>query len=84
MNRACVVSEFGSRGFNNIFENKLDYCVAYNNTEFIEYVIELLNNEKKNQTLANNGYEKIKMNFSYKIFSDIVKNSLVNCSGKRK
>lgn len=84
MNRACVVTEFASRGFNDILENKKDYFIAYNDNEFIGYTTELLTNEKKNKLLAYNGNLKIKQNFSYSLFSNIVKSSLSNSVASKK
>lgn len=76
MNRACVVSDFATRGFSSVFKDEVDYCVARNDAEYIDKLGLLLTNEEYNKTIARHGYNKVKENYSYTSFSTIVKQAL--------
>lgn len=78
MKRACVVSGFATRGFTDIFKHDRDYIVADNDVDFAGFLIGLLSDELKNKTLANNGYHKVRQNFTYSVFSSIVKNAITD------
>lgn len=78
MKRACVLTEFATRGFGDIFENKKDYFVAYSDDEFVDILESLLTDEYINTTTALNGYNKLIDNFSFKKFSKIVRETILN------
>jgi len=78
MNRACVVSDFATRGFSTIFKDETDYCVARNDKEYTEKIELLLTDELKNKTIAHNGSIKVKKYFSFTSFSTIVKQAFKN------
>lgn len=78
MNRACVVSDFSTRGFNNILEDGLDYLVAKDDEMFANYVIKLLKDENLNNKMASDGNKKIQKNYSIERFNTIVKEALIN------
>lgn len=73
MKRACVVSSFATRGFSSVFKDEVDYCVATNDAKYIDKLELLLTNEEYNKTIARQGYNKVKENYSYATFSTIVK-----------
>jgi glycosyltransferase involved in cell wall biosynthesis len=77
MKRACVVSRFATRGYNDTFEHNNHYLVANNDDEFYQCLIEIMTDELKNKTLAINGHYKVRQYFSYSSFASIVKNSLI-------
>jgi glycosyltransferase involved in cell wall biosynthesis len=76
MNRACVVSDFATRGFSSVFKDDEDYCVARNDAEYIDKLEVLLTDEEYNKAIACHGYNKVKENYSYASFSTIVKQAL--------
>lgn len=78
MKRVCVLTEFATRGFSDIFEDKKDYFVAYSNDEFVDLLEMLLTDEHINKTTAQNGYNKLMDNFSFKKFSEIVRKTILD------
>lgn len=72
MKRPCITSEFGSRGYDNYFENNHDYLVCKNDEEFVASIIDMLENENRNHTISYNGFEKVSKFFSKDSFMNIV------------
>ncbi|HOW26140.1 MAG TPA: glycosyltransferase [Bacteroidales bacterium] len=77
MKRACVATEFATRGYRGLLTHNVDYLVARNDHEFNQFVIELITEEKRNKMLAQNGHEKVSENFSYPAFSGIVRHAFM-------
>ena len=73
MNRACVVSSFSTRGFQDTLTDGEDYLIANNDKMFVEYVIKLLTNPTLNQQIASNGNNKIQQYYSIEAFNNTVK-----------
>lgn len=73
MNRACVVSSFSTRGFQDTLTDGEDYLIANNDSMFVEYVVELLKNEELNKMIASNGHTKVTLHYSEQTFNTIVK-----------
>ena len=73
MNRTCVVSEFSTRGYNEVFQDGTDYLVARNDKEYIEKLSLVLNNMELNKQIASNGYHKVKKYYSFDTFLTAVK-----------
>jgi glycosyltransferase involved in cell wall biosynthesis len=73
MNRTCVVSEFSTRGYNEVFQDGTDYLVARNDKEYIEKLSIVLNNMELNKQIASNGYHKVKKYYSFDTFLTAVK-----------
>jgi len=76
MNRACVVSDFATRGFSTVFQDGVDYCVAQNDGEYVEKLQLLLTDEIRNKTIVSNASRKVKEHYSYTLFSTVVKQAL--------
>ncbi|MDR2853984.1 MAG: glycosyltransferase, partial [Prevotellaceae bacterium] len=76
MNRACVVTEFATRGLSDVFEDGKDYFVAKNDKDFVEKLEKLLTNETLNIQTARNGKEKTLQHFSFNMFENKVKEFL--------
>ena len=73
MNRACVPSEFATRGFSVFFTDKKDYCIAHCDKEYIQILEHLLTDEKFNQTIAKNGRQILQEHFSFETFAEKLK-----------
>ncbi|MDR2824641.1 MAG: glycosyltransferase family 4 protein [Prevotellaceae bacterium] len=73
MRRACVVSEFATRGFSAFFADGRDYFVAKNDNNFVETLEKLLTDEKLNSQVAENGCEKVQQHFSFAVFAEKVR-----------
>lgn len=78
--RACVVTKEATRGFASVFRNGKDYYVAHDDDEFAKYVIDLLNDDNCNRTLAEHGAQTVRAYYSRETFNGIVKRSLVQKS----
>ena len=76
MNRACVTTQSGFRGFDAFFENGKDCFVAKSDEDFVEVLSRLLTDENLNKTMAKNACEKVKKYFSFDTFAEIVEKSL--------
>lgn len=73
MQRACVPTEFATRGFSAFFTDKKDYCVAHSDKEFMQILEGLLTDEIFNQTIAANGYKTVREHFSFDSFAEKIK-----------
>lgn len=76
MHRPCVTTLEGARGFTDVFTPNVDYLVSVNDNEFADNVISLLQEPKKNQTIARNADLKLKENFSQQAFFEILKRNI--------
>ncbi|GHT20220.1 hypothetical protein FACS189429_8390 [Bacteroidia bacterium] len=70
MNRCCVLSEFATRGFSDIFIDGTDYFVAKNDAQFVSLLETLLADENLNRQTAENGTQKVQEHFSFAAFSE--------------
>lgn len=75
MKRPCITSEYGARGYDKYFDGNQDYLVCKNDDEFANSIIDVLENEQKNHTIGNNGYQKVSKYFSKDRFFNIVASS---------
>jgi len=78
MNRACVVSDFATRGFSTVFQDGVDYCVAHTDGEYVDKLQLLLTDEICNKTISSNACKKVKEHYSYTLFSSAVKHVFEN------
>lgn len=78
--RVCVVAQEATRGFASIFKDGVDYCVAHNDDEFVRYVCDLMQDNKRNEAIAEHGAQNVQANYSRETFNECVKNSLVRKS----
>lgn len=76
MHRPCVTTPYGVRGFSDFFVDDKEILIADNYTTFAEKVVALLNDEKRNHTIATSAYSTMNTHFSRKVFNDIVSQSL--------
>lgn len=74
MRRACVPSEFATRGFSAFFTDRKDYCVAHSDMEFVQILEQLLTDEKFNQNIAKSGMEVVQQHFSFDSFAKKLQN----------
>lgn len=72
MKRPCITTECGSRGYDTFFEENRDYIVCKNDDDFATSIIEMLEDEQKNHTMSNRGFEKVLKFFSQDSFFYIV------------
>lgn len=72
MKRPCITSEYGSRGYDKYFESNYDYLVCKNDEDFAASIIDMFENENRNHTISNNGFEKVSKYFSKEGFMNIV------------
>lgn len=79
MNRACVVSSYSTRGFQNTLIDGVDYLIAKNDNMFVEYAVKLLQNEQLNKQIASNGNKKVQKHYSIDEFNKIVIKILQQC-----
>ncbi|MCL2597021.1 MAG: glycosyltransferase family 4 protein [Paludibacter sp.] len=77
MQRACVPSEFATRGFSAFFTDKKDYCVAHSDSEYLEILQNLLTDENFNQTIAQNGHQIVQKYFSFEYFAENLKKAIL-------
>ena len=75
MKRPCITSEIGARGYNSFFENNSDYLVSKDDESFAASIVEMLENEHRNYTISNNGFEKASKYFSKDSFLNIIASS---------
>lgn len=78
MGRACVVSQEATRGFANHLQDGISYCVAKNDDEFANEIIDLLLDLNKCKQLACNGSNVIANYYSRNSFYNIVKSTLIH------
>lgn len=78
MGRACIVSHEATRGFSGHLKDGESYCVAKNDEEFADQIINLLQDLNKCKLLASKGSNVIADYYSRNSFYDIVKKSLTH------
>ena len=76
MKRPCITSEYGARGYDNYFDNNVDYLVCKDDDSFATSIIDMLENEDKNHTITKNGFKKVSQYFSKEGFYKIVESCL--------
>jgi len=72
MARACVVTKYACKGFENILQNEKNILISETDSEFAEKVITILLNDEYNLYIRKNAVEVIKQNFSYEKFCQLV------------
>lgn len=76
MNRPCVTTIYGVRGFSDYFEDDCEILIAQDDATFAEKVIKLLQDQKLNHTIATKAYSSLKAHFSRDAFNRIVEQNL--------
>ena len=72
MNKACVISEFAMRGFENELIDEVNILIAKNNQDFASKIIRLLQDMEFNNFIAKNGKDVIEKKYSYTDFKKCV------------
>lgn len=75
-NKLCIISEFASRGFNNLLLDKEDFIISKNDDEFVTNICYALKYPHLVEKIANSGYSKIKEHFSGETILQIVQKSI--------
>ena len=70
--KACIVSEFGSNGFKDILKDNENILIAQNDREFSNKLIKLLKDEDFAGEIAKKASQSIGENYSYESFSKSV------------
>lgn len=76
MNRPCVTTIYGVRGFSDYFEDDCEILIAQDDATYAEKVIKLLQDQKLNHTIATKAYSSLKAHFSRDAFNRIVEQNL--------
>ena len=76
MRRPCVTTTYGIRGFSDYFEDGSEILIAQDDASFAEKVTSLLQDQKKNNTIATKAYSSLKTHFSREAFNRIVEQNL--------
>ena len=76
MKRPCVTTTYGIRGFSDYFEDGSEILIAQDDASFAEKVTSLLQDQKKNNTIATKAYSSLKAHFSREAFNRIVEQNL--------
>ena len=73
MNRPLVTTPVGIRGYGQFFRHTEDLFVAYDNNEFANQIVTLLNNKNARNRLSESAIKKYSQIFTKEHFFDIVK-----------
>lgn len=72
MKKPCVTTEYGVRGFNTIFQPNKDYLLAKTDEDFVNKVVQLLEDDLLGESLRSHAYNTVVDNFSTDRFKEIV------------
>ena len=73
MNRPLVTTPVGIRGYGQFFRHTEDLFVAYDDNEFANQIVTLLNNKNARNRLSESAIKKYSQIFTKEHFFDIVK-----------
>lgn len=74
--KACVISPFAGKGFENILIDGKNIYIADSCVDFAEKTIKLLKDENLRETIADSAKKAVDQRYSFEYFSEIVKNSI--------
>ncbi|MCR4847958.1 MAG: glycosyltransferase family 4 protein [Bacteroidales bacterium] len=77
LNRACVTTAEAYGKMNGRFVAGKDLCVADNDQQFVDMLLTLLTDEKKNQSIAHHGKSVMEQYYSFDAFCEIVQSAIV-------
>ena len=77
MNRPCVTTIYGVRGFLDYFHHGQGILVATDDTLFASAIIDMLRDETKNHSISRRAQAIVTAHFSHKAFDEIVKYNLL-------
>lgn len=77
MNRPCVTTMCGMRGFQDYFHNNQEILIAKDDEHFAFAIISLLRDENKNHQIAQQAKQVVSTHFSREKFNTIVKQNIV-------
>ena len=80
MKRPLVSTQIGARGFSNVFQANEHYLLANTDQEFADYVIDLLSDIDKANSMAREAYKIGKEHFSKNSFYDVVTKAIETIS----
>ena len=72
LRRACVISEFAARAFNNDLIDRGNILIARDDQDFANKLIQLLLDKNYNMNIAINGAKTIEEKYSYSVFVENV------------
>lgn len=78
LGKACVISSFAARGFENILENGNNIFIADNDFDFAKKVLILLENEELKKSIGKKAKESVNDNYSFDNIFNIISKSINN------
>lgn len=80
MNRLCISTPQGVRGFDQYLESSKDYLLANNDTQFINHIVQSITDIDRCNSIAHSAKKKVEQYFSKQHFCKIVCESVNNAS----
>lgn len=76
LNRVCVATREGVRGYDRYLYDGQDYLLAQNDTDFAQKILELVDDIYKCNEIAVSAREKIEKHYSQSRFKEIIRTSI--------
>jgi len=76
--KACVISSFAGRGFEDILENGKNILIAGNDNDFAEMTIKMLEDKNYRENIEISAKESVNKHYSFDNFSEIINCSIQN------
>lgn len=77
MGKACVLSEFSTKGFEDILVQGENSYIAKNDEEYVNYIVELLGDSTLCSLMQKKAYSTVKRHFSQNKIDEIFTNALL-------
>jgi len=76
--KACVISSFAAKGFENLLKNEENILIADNDNDFIKMIIKLLEDKEYRKTIEKAAKKAVDKQYSFENFSEIIKKTIIS------